>query len=172
MPQTLVGPRLTLRPIRADDAPAIAALLVEPGVRKWWVNYDLARVEREIINCPDDDEAWYAIEIAGELAGVLDCYEENEPEFRHAGIDLLLGARWQGEGYGPEAIKLVARMLIDVRGHHRLVIDPARANQSAVKAYESVGFKSVGVMRQYTLSEEGEWIDGLMMDMLASELQD
>ena len=171
IPSTLDSERFLLRPIVAQDAEPLAAILGEPGVRRWWTNFDLARVERELVHHDDDDETYYLIEIAGEVAGAIDCHEENEPDFRHAGIDLFLGERWQGQGYGPEAIRAVARMLIDVRGHHRLVIDPAADNVNAIAAYARVGFQPVGVMRNYTRSENGDWIDGLLMDLLAEELR-
>ena len=71
---------------------------------------------------------------------------------------------------GPEAIRLVARHLFGERGHHRLIIDPAVANERAIRAYEKVGFRRVGVMRRYERGADGTWHDGLLMDLLADEL--
>ena len=65
---------------------------------------------------------------------------------------------------------MLARYLIDERGHHRLVIDPAVENERAIHAYEKVGFKRVGVLRRYEKDADGEWRDGLLMDLLAEEL--
>lgn len=92
------------------------------------------------------------------------------PDFRHAGIDLFLGDTAQGRGLGPDAIRTLARHLIDARGHHRLVIDPAADNAAAIRAYEKVGFRPVGVMRKYWRAPDGEWRDGLLLDLLAEEL--
>jgi aminoglycoside 6'-N-acetyltransferase len=50
------------------------------------------------------------------------------------------------------------------------VIDPAADNAAAIRAYEKVGFRPVGVMRQYERLPGGEWHDGLLMDLLADEL--
>lgn len=80
------------------------------------------------------------------------------------------GSDWQGQGFGPEAIRVLARHLLAVRGHHRLTIDPAADNTRAIKAYERVGFKPVGVMRQYERGPDGTWHDGLLMELLADEL--
>ena len=88
------------------------------------------------------------------------------------GIDLFVATGFQGRGIGPEAIRLVARHLFEERGHHRLTIDPAAANERAIWAYEKVGFRRVGVMRLYERSIDGTWHDGLLMDMLAGELRD
>jgi hypothetical protein len=62
---------------------------------------------------------------------------------------------------------------IDERGHHRLVIDPNAANVRAIRAYEKVGFRRVGVLRQYEWHQsQGGWTDGLLMDLLRDELVD
>jgi hypothetical protein len=45
----------------------------------------------------------------------------------HAGIDIYLDSRFQGQGAGREAVALLARYLFEWRGHHRLTIDPAAA---------------------------------------------
>jgi len=54
-------------------------------------------------------------------------------------------------------------------GHHRLTIDPAADNEAAIACYSRIGFKPVGVMRSYELRDDGDWADGLLMDMLASD---
>ena len=54
------------------------------------------------------------------------------------------------------------------RGHHRLVIDPAADNEPAIRCYTAVGFRPVGVLRRYV--DGAGWHDGLLMDLLAEEL--
>jgi aminoglycoside 6'-N-acetyltransferase len=82
----------------------------------------------------------------------------------------LTSAR-HGQGLGTEAIRVLARHLFTDRGHHRLSIDPAAHNQAAIRAYERVGFRRVGVLRRYELGPDGTWHDGLLMDMLAEDLR-
>lgn len=60
--------------------------------------------------------------------------------------------------------------MIDDRGHHRITIDPAAHNDRAIRCYEKVGFKRVGVMREYWLDADGVRRDGLLLDLLAAEL--
>ncbi len=76
----------------------------------------------------------------------------------------------QGRGLGPDAIRTLATYLIDERGHHRLTIDPAAANEAAIRAYAKVGFRPVGVMREYQRMPDGRWVDALLMDLLADQL--
>jgi aminoglycoside 6'-N-acetyltransferase len=74
------------------------------------------------------------------------------------------------DGHGPVRDALLARFLFEQRGHHRLTIDPAAANQRAIRSYASVGFRPVGVMRQYERGNDGRFHDGLLMDLLREEL--
>ena len=165
----LRGRRVTLRTTGPGDAPALAAILAEPAVARWWGEFDLARVEADVIE-GDPEEMPLVIEHAGEVIGYIQAVEESDPEFRSAGIDLFLRADAQGLGLGPDAIRTLATHLIDERGHHRLTIDPAADNVRAIAAYAKVGFRPVGVMRRYQRMSDGQWADALLMDLLADEL--
>jgi len=112
------------------------------------------------------------VEIEGEVAGGIQYDEEENPMYRHAGIDIFLGGRFQDQGAGREAVTLLARFLFEQRGHHRLTIDPAAANDRAIRCYTRVGFRPVGVMRQYERGGDGSFHDGLLMDLLRDELAD
>jgi len=106
------------------------------------------------------------------IAGLIQYSEESEPKYRHAEIDLFLDPALHGRGYGSEAVRRVVGLLIDERGHHRITIDPAVENIAAIRAYEKVGFKPVGVMRQAERDSDGRgWHDALLMELLAGEEQ-
>jgi aminoglycoside 6'-N-acetyltransferase len=167
--ETLRSGSLTLRRLTAADLAPLLAVLQEPTVARWWGHYDLARVEQEFPE--DDDTVVLMIHVEGEVAGFIQYSEEDDPDYRHASIDIALKGEFQGRGLGPDAIRTLAAHLFDARGHHRLTIDPAAANTNAVRAYESVGFRPVGVMRQYERGPDGTWHDGLLMDLLRDELQ-
>ncbi len=113
-----------------------------------------------------------AIEVDDEVVGAVQFDEERDPMYRHAGIDVYLTAARHGQGLGTEAVRVLARYLIEERGHHRLTIDPAADNHAAIRAYEKVGFRRIGVMRSYEQGADGTWHDGLLMDLLAGELID
>jgi aminoglycoside 6'-N-acetyltransferase len=165
------GPRVTLRPVVADDAERLAAILATPEVARWWPAYDRGRVNAEYL-VEEADVTVFAILVGERLVGLIQASEENEPEFRHAGIDLFLDPAVHGQGLGPEAIRLVARHLIEERGHHRMTIDPAADNDQAIRAYQKVGFRPVGRLRRYQRFPDGSWRDGLLMELLADELSE
>lgn len=155
----LHGERLTLRPLADSDVPALNAIIALPEVRRWWGTDPTV-----------DDQDAFTIVVDGEIAGWVGWYEEDDPDYRHGGLDIFLAPAFHGRGLGREALRLAARWLIDVRGHHRLIIDPAAANTTAIRTYTALGFKPVGVMRRYERGPEGDWHDGLLMDLLADEL--
>ena len=160
---TLQGERVTLRPIAENDLDRLVAIIHEPSVARWW---DLSVDLREDLLM--DGAAW-AIEAGGEVAGWLGFTEETERQYRHVGLDISLSSRFQGQGLGPDALRTAIRWFASKRGHHRFTIDPNAGNDSAIKAYEAVGFKPIGITRR-SESIGGEWTDGLLMDLLIDEL--
>jgi aminoglycoside 6'-N-acetyltransferase len=164
---TLGGARVSLRPLTDADVEALVVVVEGEGVREWW-GVDASRdVTREDLR---NGGMGFAIDADGVLAGWLGISEELTPGYRSAGLDIVLAAEHQGRGIGPEALRLAARWLVGERGHHRLTIDPAAANERAIRAYASVGFRPVGIMRRYERGADGTWHDGLLMDLLAHEL--
>jgi aminoglycoside 6'-N-acetyltransferase len=165
----LRGDRVVLRPLAEADVDRIVELGADPEVARWWRGLTPAHV-LEKARGEDEGVAVFAIVVEDEIAGMIQYWEETDEEFRHAGIDLFLGAAYQGRGLGTEVVRTMARHLIADRGHHRLTIDPAAHNERAIRCYEKAGFKRVGVMREYWLDADGVWRDGLLLDMLATEL--
>ena len=167
---TLAGERVRLRPMVESDRRALEAVLADPSVIEWWDTRGPENSAEELIA---GEAGWFvwAIEVDGELAGSIQATEENDPDYHHAGIDIFMSAPFQGRGLGTDAVRAVARWLFEERGHHRLTIDPAAANARAIRTYEKVGFKPVGVMRQYERGVHRTFHDGLLMDMLRGELR-
>ena len=168
--EALAGEHVRLVPAAAGHIPAIASVLADPTVARWWTAEDPEAEARRIVATEDDDVVAWAIESDGAVVGILQAWEETDPGYRHAGVDLSLAAEAQGRGLGPDAMRAVIRWLFEVRGHHRITVDPNAANDHAIRAYSKVGFRPVGVMRLYERDAEGAWHDGLLMDLLRGEL--
>jgi aminoglycoside 6'-N-acetyltransferase len=170
---TLQGALVTLRPARADDIDRLREILLQPEVVRWWggprdePGFDVAADWLDA----DDSGAVFVIERDGRSVGSIQFDEELEPDYRHGTVDLFIEAAHQAQGIGPDAIRAVARYLFEVRGHHRLTIDPSAANERAIRAYSRVGFRPVGRMRSYERGPDGTWHDGLLMDLLRDELR-
>lgn len=169
-PRTVLrGEIVELHPISDGDVDALLALRESSpdALLRWptWTRADIA----ELLESPDGDGGWW-IRVGGEDVGFIQHYQETDPDYRHAGMDVFLVERAQGRGAGTDAVRTLARWLLDEVGHHRLIIDPATDNSPAIRCYEKVGFRPVGVMRCYERGPDGTWHDSLLMDLLADEL--
>jgi len=161
----LAGQTVVLRPTEPRHAEELLAILREPEVARWWPDYDLDRVRRELLG-----QQRFVVEAFRETVGLIMFDEEDDPQYRHAGIDVFLAGRVHGQGLGADAVRTLARHLFTDRGHHRIAIDPAADNVRAIRSYERVGFRRVGLLREYERGPDGTWHDGLLMDLLVGEL--
>jgi aminoglycoside 6'-N-acetyltransferase len=156
---SLRGPRVLIRPATADDRPALVAIRTSPAVARWWD----APAEEWPLN-PSDSHR-YTVLLDGTVIGFVQWYENDDVDHRHAGIDVFLDAAHHGQGLGRETVTTVLRHLLDDRGHHRVVIDPAVDNTAAITCYRASGFQDVGVMRRYERRPaDGTWHDNLLME--------
>ena len=163
----LGGARVRLRPLDLVDRPTIRAILAETEVARWW---GMGDADHAVDGWFEDLETTYAIELDGQLIGSIQFSEELDPDYRHAAIDLFLTTTVHGQGIGRDAVRTLAGYLFGERGHHRITIDPAASNERAIRAYRSVGFRPVGVMRRYERGPDGSWHDGLLLDLVPEDL--
>ena len=164
----LRGERVLLRPGGPEDAEKLIRIRKEPEVARRWGSEDIEDEVREGFVGTDEG---FVIEVDGEAVGAIQYGEEEDPMYRHASVDVFLATSHHGRGLGTEAIRLLARHLFEDRGHHRLTIDPAADNAAAIRAYEKVGFRPVGILRGYERGPDGAWHDGLLMDLLREEFR-
>lgn len=114
----LTGRVVRIRPGGTGDAARLRAILAEESVSRWWGEPDpLAVLEADMRG--SDDTVLLVMEIGGQVAGGIQYVEEDTPMYRHAGIDIFLGGRFQ---------------------------------------------------RQYERGGDGQFHDGLLMDLLRDEL--
>jgi RimJ/RimL family protein N-acetyltransferase/ketosteroid isomerase-like protein len=164
----LVGERVVLVPVRAEHVEDLRRIRRTPEVESRW------GVETYEPPWPfgDPGAIVFSVLLNGTVRGMIQYAEEKDPDHRHAGIDIFLDPAVHNQGVGRDAVRTLARYLVEVRGHRRLTIDPAADNEAAVRSYAAVGFRPVGVMRRYERdADEKAWHDGLLMDLLADELR-
>jgi aminoglycoside 6'-N-acetyltransferase len=144
---------LELRPFRPADAEALAALLAEPEVKRWWPDGHY-----------DRDNGW-VVEVRGDFGGWIEYVEETYEWYPSVALDIALATALHGRGYGRRVLRLVIEHFT-AKGHHRFTIDPNIDNERAIRSYAAVGFKPVGVLRSYERNTNGGWNDGLLMDLI------
>jgi aminoglycoside 6'-N-acetyltransferase len=165
-PARIVGPRVVLVALAPEHAPALRAIRATPEVSARWP-------DAEGFPLDDEPDAVRFVVFVGDdpqPRGLVQFGEELTADYRHASIDIFLDPAVHGHGYGREVVSTIAGHLIDERGHHRITIDPAADNLAAIACYSAVGFRRVGIMRQYERGPDGTFHDGLLMDLLADEL--
>jgi aminoglycoside 6'-N-acetyltransferase len=151
---------MVLVPVRAEHAERLRALRRTPEVERWW--------EPPPDGWPltaEPDLQKLTVLVDGEVAGYVQFWEEPDPSSRHADVDIFLGPDAQGRGLGTETMSVVLRHLVEERGHHRVTLGTSVDNARAIRCYEKVGFRRVGVMRKAARSHlSGEWEDELLME--------
>ena len=158
----LRGRRVVLTPTTAQDAPVLRAIHGSEEVARWWDD-----PPPDFPELDDDEVELFTIRHAGEIAGLIQVYEERDPKYRYAGLDLFVAAGHQRQGVGSEAIALLIDELCERRGHHRLTIDPAADNAAAIACYAKVGFQPVGVLHRAERDRDGRgWHDQLLMELV------
>jgi aminoglycoside 6'-N-acetyltransferase len=150
---------VTLRPLTAADVPALVRIHREPGVADWWGSPNPG--------FPDEDPTAHrlVIDCDGAVAGMIQYFEEEDPDYRHAMVDIFVDPALHGRGIGSGALREAIEYLTAERGHHRITIDPAADNAAAIHTYEKVGFRPVGILHSYERDYDGSgWHDCLLME--------
>ncbi len=178
----LSGQQVVLRPVVKADLAELARIRATPEVVARWRGAE--DVEAELRFDLDDDETeQYVITIASTKAalqdhsnsepvtiGLVQWGSEEDPDYLHATIDIYIDPEYHGRGFGTDAVTALARHLFRDRGHHRITIDPAADNHVAIRSYTKVGFRPIGVLRRYERGSDGAWHDGLLMELLDTDL--
>jgi len=154
---------VSLRPLERGDADALLAIHETAAVREWW--------GAPVDGFPFEDEeaTRFVVLVDGRVAGLIQFYEEDDPDFRHATIDVFLDPAVSGRGHGTAAIRLLVRHLLEDLGHHRITIDPAVDNAAAIRSYGKVGFQPVGTLEAAWRDPDGRWRDLLLMELVDRE---
>jgi aminoglycoside 6'-N-acetyltransferase len=141
----IAGPTLALRTVGPADVAALRAIHAADAVARWWGlpgdGWPLAEDEPGL--------EMLAMWRAGAIVGFIQFWEETDPRYRHAAIDLFVDPAQHRQGIAREALTILIDHLLGERGHHRITIDPALDNPGAIACYACVGFTPVGVMRAY-----------------------
>jgi len=168
--KTLRGSLVVLRPPTEGDVSALAQIRTTPEVYRFWRGGDdlEAAVRKDMA---EQDSTAYVMELVedpGTIVGWIQWQAENDPDYRCADMDLYVDPALRGRGVGPDALRALIRHLADDHGFHRVEIDPAADNGAAIRAYEKVGFRPVGVRRLAERGEDGAWHDSLLMDLVVA----
>jgi RimJ/RimL family protein N-acetyltransferase len=170
---TLVGERVTLRPVRVDDVPGLVDLVSDPvgqrltgsrasfteaALREWYASRG-ARADRLDLAVVD--------RTTGEYAGEA-VLNDLDADNRSCSFRIALRAGFRDRGLGTEAIRLILGHAFGTVGLHRISLEVYAFNPRALAVYERAGFVREGVLRD-ALYWDGEYVDSIVMSILAPE---
>ncbi len=143
----LRGLRVTVRPMKRQDLDAMAQW--RPFADPMYQPFDFPQQSRaEHFRWFDeriDDPTRRLYTIEDEKGQVIGSLTLREMEGRRsARLGITLGADYVSHGYGSEALRLFLDYYFETMGFGQMVLDVAATNQRAVRAYRSLGFRTVG----------------------------
>jgi RimJ/RimL family protein N-acetyltransferase len=94
--------------------------------------------------------------------------EPDQPIHRNTAIGIQIDSKYQGQGYGSEAIGWILRWGFKTAGLHRIEITVDSFNNGALGLYERLGFVLEGKDRG-AVWYDGGWHDLIRLGMLDSE---
>ncbi len=172
-PPRIEGDKILLRPLVREDAPRLTQILNDGAVRR---NLRLERpvslaAEQEFIAAlaHTTDDVVVGIDARpGRLIGVTGLHHLGDPA-RQAEFGIFLGGpeEW-GKGYGQEATRLIVAYGFEVLALNRVWLHVHADNHRGIHAYEKVGFRREGVLRQAAL-RDGRFVDVVSMAVLREE---
>lgn len=163
----ITGPRVTLRPPVLSDIDPLHAILQEPEVSPWWVNYTLERVRDELVGSDHSS----VIDVDGQPVGLLYVIPPAEAEYPTTIMHIFLATSQRGRAIGAEALALGIRHQF-ANGTTRVTLDPNIHNEPAIRSYERLGFRRIGVLRDYQVREGGALEDALFLDITRTDFPD
>ncbi len=168
--------RLILRPLRAEDAPAVFATYSDPEVVRYWSGApwtDLARAEEYIAggmrDIADGSAMRLGVELAetGQWVGQVSLHNFDAQNRRCEIGYALMRDHW-GHGYIAEALDAVLDFGFDKLDLHRVEADVDPRNDASRRAVERMGFKEEGLLRERWLVN-GEVCDTVFYGLLRRE---
>jgi RimJ/RimL family protein N-acetyltransferase len=181
MPLDLIGQHTRLRPLEERDlAPLVEAYrdldlqLTTDGDAPPMSDVQVRAFWGDILTNPGPDLRYFAIEAlptkphAGQMVGACSL-QHIDLRSRHAELSIFMIAREvRGLGYGADAVRLLLGYGFHVLRLDKVYLGVYEFNEGGIRAYEKVGFRYEGRLRQM-LHYQGRYWDEWQMGILRRE---
>jgi RimJ/RimL family protein N-acetyltransferase len=172
----LVGEKIYLRPLEKEDARVLAPWFNDQEVTRTLLIYRPVSLvfEESFIEKANQNEAELVLGIAVKVTDKLiggTGFHHIDFQNRRASFGIAIGdkAEW-GKGYGTEATRLMVNHAFATLNLNRVWLNVYEFNRRGIRAYERVGFKQEGILRQDCF-REGRYWDSIIMGILREEWQ-
>ena len=175
-PTTIYTPRLRLRPLEPDDAPALYSFWRLPQVMEHMAFDPLrspaqaAAVVEFFIQLPEKQEgSRFAItdRLSGRLVGTCG-FHEASVKHRRVELGYELAPEAQGKGFMTEALQHILPWCFDAMMAHRIEAFVHPVNERSSRVLERMGFTREGTLRGY-FQARGQAHDEVVWSMLSTD---
>ena len=177
MPSVLSGERVTIRPLRPGDAPALDRILRDRRVTRTLPPRVRRESGREFVDRVLEEQragkgfAFAILPIgSSEVVGQVRLIDWSESE-RRAEVGFWLRRSSWGQGFGTDALRLVCGYGFRVLRLHRIEATVIVGNDRSAGALTRVGFRAEGRRRRGARVPRG-WADEWTFGLLRGELRD
>jgi len=170
----LIGTTIYLRPLEREDAKTLLPWINDPEVTDTLLIYrpvNLKAEEAFIDNAyaSEHDLVLGIVRQEGDcLLGVTGLHRMDFKN-RHASFGIFIGEKSEwNKGFGTEATRLMVCHAFETLNLNRVYLSVYETNPRGIRAYEKVGFKREGVLRQDRY-HRGRYWDLIIMALLRAE---
>jgi RimJ/RimL family protein N-acetyltransferase len=170
----LIGTSIYLRAMERADAPTFISYISDPEIRRFLRAYrpiGLAEEEAFIDQATRDKDGLALAIVLRQDDRVIGMTGLNQMDYRnrHCAFGITIGdtSEW-GKGHGTEATRLVVGHAFETLNLNRVWLHVYEYNPRGMRAYEKVGFRREGVLRQDTY-RDGRYWDTIVMGVLREE---
>jgi RimJ/RimL family protein N-acetyltransferase len=168
----LVGKKCYLSPINIEDAEKFTEWLNDLELVKNLSIYDSViniDIERDILRKLANEHNYSIIDLETDKllgnCGLLKIDHLNQT----AEVGIFIGDKdYWSKGYGTEALSLLIDYSFKALNLHNILLKVYSFNDRAIKSYEKIGFKIVGVRRESLLRNMMRY-DDIYMDLLKED---
>ena len=170
---SLKGDKVYLRALEPEDLDFVHA--VENNEEFWEVSATQAPYSRFMIkqylenahrDIYDVKQLRLVIcDLKGKEVGLIDIFDF-EPKDRRAALGILItDASERGKGYGAEALEIICNYCFKHLAMHQVYANITAGNETSVKLFENMGFKKVGLKKDWTYFE-GRFKDEILYQLI------
>jgi len=170
----LTGEKVYLRPLERTDADVLLPWVNDPEVTRTLLLHRPMNREAEIefidraAKSEHDVVAGIVEKSTDQLIGATGL-TQIDVRNRHCQFGIFIGAKdlWS-KGYGTEAARLITGYAFDTLNMNRVWLHVSDNNTAGIRAYEKIGYRKEGVLRQ-AMYREGRYWDIISMAILLEE---
>ena len=174
----LIGKKVTLRPLKIEDAKNTLELRYDVEANKALIAYPFPvniENEREWIEnlYPRGvrENIYFAIEenSSKNFVGYLSLQKINYIN-RNGNFGVIILKKFRGKGYSAEAMKLFFSYIFDQINLRKIKLDVLKENDKAIKIYKDMGFNEEGILKEH-IYQDGNYKDLLVMSLFSEDFR-